>query len=387
VSEAEALPLRPSTASGTALLASGNRIPSRTWAEVDLGAIRHNVRALKRRAPHARLMAVVKADAYGHGAVPVSRAALEVGADFLAVATAEEGVELRRAGVNAPILVLTDLLPEGLALAAEHRLEVTAHSTPSARRIAARADLEAHLKINTGMNRWGVAPDEAGEARKLLGERLVGVYTHLASADSDAETTSRQLDLFEAVLAALDFGGVLVHAANSAGTLWHPRSHHDCVRPGVALYGLHPVGDGGDPLGEDLRPALALKSYVAGVRRLLPGEGVSYGLTFKAEEPMFAATVPVGYAEGYRRAVSGKAAALVRGERRQILGRVTMDACVFGADERVEAGDEVVLLGQQGRESIRAEELARWAGTINYEVTTGIDHRRVERSYEKHENI
>jgi alanine racemase len=183
------------------------------------------------------------------------------------------------------------------------------------------------------------------------------------------------------VLAAQDFGGVIVHAANSAGTLWHPSSHHDCVRPGIALYGLHPAGDEGDPADEGLRPALCLKSYVADVRRLLPDEGVSYGLTFRAKEPMLAATVPVGYAEGYHRILSNKAATLIRGKRRPILGRVTMDACVFGVDEGVEVGDEVVLIGEQDGENIRAEELARWAGTINYEVTTGIDARRVERSY------
>jgi len=357
------------------------KVPSRTWAEVDLGAIRHNVRTLKRRAADALLMAVVKADAYGHGAVPVSRVALEAGAGSLAVVTVEEGAELRRAGIDAPILVFTDLLPDELVLAGEYRLQVTAHSIPSARRIAAHPGLEAHLKINTGMNRWGVEPDEAGEARKILGSQLVGVYTHLASADSDEEATSRQLEVFDAVLAARDFGGVLVHAANSAGTLWHPSSRYDCVRPGIALYGLHPAGDEGDPADEDLRPALSLKSYVAGVRRLAPGEGVSYGLTFRAEASMFAATVPVGYAEGYRRILSNRASALVRGERWPLLGRVTMDACVFGVDDRVEVGDEVVLVGEQGGESVRAEEIARWADTINYEVTTGIDARRVERSY------
>jgi alanine racemase len=357
------------------------KVPSRTWAEVALGAIRHNVRTLKRRAADARLMAVVKADAYGHGAVPVSRAALEAGAGSLAVVTVEEGAELRRAGVDAPILVFTDLLPDELALAGEYRLQVTAHSIPSARRIVAHPGLEAHLKINTGMNRWGVEPDEAGEARKILGSQLVGVYTHLASADSDNETTSRQLAVFDAVLAARDFDGVLVHAANSAGTLWHSSSRYDCVRPGIALYGLHPAGDEGDPADEDLRPALSLKSYVAGVRRLAPGEGVSYGLTFRAEAPMFAATVPVGYAEGYRRILSNRASALVRGERRPLLGRVTMDACAFGVDDGVEVGDEVVLVGEQGGESVRAEEVARWSDTINYEVTTGIDARRVERSY------
>ncbi|MBA3472609.1 MAG: alanine racemase [Rubrobacter sp.] len=357
------------------------KVPSRTWAEVDLGAIRHNVRTLKRRAADARLMAVVKADAYGHGAVPVSRAALEAGAGSLAVVTVEEGAELRRAGIDAPILVFTDLLPDELAFAGEYRLQVTAHSIPSAKRIAAHPGLEAHLKINTGMNRWGVEPDEAGEARKILGPQLVGVYTHLASADSDEEATRRQLEVFDDVLAARDFGGVLVHAANSAGTLWHPSSRYDCVRPGIALYGLHPAGDEGDPADEDLRPALSLKSYVASVRRLAPSEGVSYGLTFRAEAPMFAATVPVGYAEGYRRILSNRASALVRGERRPLLGRVTMDACVFGVDDGVEVGDEVVLVGEQGGESVRAEEVARWSDTINYEVTTGIDARRVERSY------
>jgi alanine racemase len=363
------------------LLVSRDQVPSRTWAEIDLGAIRHNVRVLKSRASRARLMAVVKADAYGHGVIPVAHAALEVGTYSLAVATAQEGAELRRADIGAPILVLTDLLSDGLALAAEHRLEVTAHSVPSARRIAALPDLKSHLKIDTGMNRWGVELDEVGRARKILSTQLVGVYTHLSSADMGEEETGRQLALFDKVLAAQDFGGALVHAANSAGTLWHPSSHHDCVRPGIALYGLHPAGDKGDPADEDLKPALALKSYVASVRRLLPDEGVSYGLTFRAEEPMFAATVPVGYAEGYRRTLSGKAAAIVRGERCSLLGRVTMDACVVEVDEDVEVGDEVVLIGEQGGESIRAEELARWAGTINYEVTTGIDARRVERSY------
>ena len=355
--------------------------PSRAWAEVDLGAIRHNVRTLKRRAPRSRLMAVVKADAYGHGAVPVARTALEAGADSLAVVTVEEGTELRRAGVDAPILVFTDLLSHELSAAAEHRLQVTAHSIPSAKRIASHPGLEAHLKVNTGMNRWGVEPDETGEARKILGDRLAGVYTHLASADSDRVATRRQLDVFDAVISAHPFDGALVHAANSAGTLWHTPSHYDCVRPGVAVYGLHPAGDEGDPAEEDLRPALVLKSYVAGVRRLSPGEGVSYGLTFRAAEPMFAATVPVGYAEGYRRALSNGAEALVRGERRPLLGRVTMDACVFGVDGRVEVGDEVVLIGEQGEDSVRAEEVGRWAGTINYEVTTGINVRRVERSY------
>jgi alanine racemase len=361
--------------------ASGVHTPSRTWAEVDLDAVRHNVRTLKRRALSSRLMAVVKADAYGHGSVPVARAALEAGAGSLAAVTVEEATELRRAGVTAPILIFTDLLPDKLQLAEGYRLAVTAHSVASARRVAAHPSLEAHLKVNTGMNRWGVEPHEVGEARKVLGSQLSGVYTHFASADSDPGATRRQREVFDSVLAAHPFGGALVHAANSAATLWHPDTHYDCVRPGVALYGLHPAGDEGDAGEEGLRAAMALKSYVAGVRRLEPGDGVSYGLAFTAEEAMFAATVPVGYAEGYRRALSGKAEALIGGERRPLLGRVTMDACVFGVEGSVEVGDEVVLLGSQGGGCVTAEELGSWAGTINYEVTTGVNPRRVERSY------
>ncbi|HSL00209.1 MAG TPA: alanine racemase [Rubrobacteraceae bacterium] len=360
----------------------GPQIPSRTWAEIDLGAVRHNVRTLRRRASGVLLMAVVKADAYGHGAVPVARAALDAGADSLAVVTAEEGAELRGAGISAPILVFTDLPPERLPLAGEHRLAVTAHSIPSAKRVAAHPDLTVHLKVNTGMNRWGVEPPEVGEARRILGPQLAGVYTHFASADSDPGATRRQMDAFEAVLAAQPFGGILVHAANSAATLWHPRSHYDCVRPGVALYGLNPLGDRGSAEDEGLRPAIALKSYVAALRRLERGDGVSYGMTFRAEAPTYAATVPVGYAEGYRRTLSERAEALIGGTRRPLLGRVTMDACVFAADESVEVGDEVVLLGSQGAERVSAEELGARAGTINYEVTTGMNPRRVERSYE-----
>lgn len=326
-------------------------------------------------------MAVVKADAYGHGAVEVARAALSAGADSLAVVTAEEGAELRYAGIGSPILVFTDLLPERLALAAANGLTVTAHSLRSARSIAGVPGLRAHLKVNTGMNRWGVAPEEVARARRVLGDRLSGVYTHLASADSDPDATRRQLDAFDEVIAAHPLGGLTVHAANSAATLWHPRARHDLVRPGVALYGLHPGGDAGDPYEEGLRPAMTLKSYVAAVRRLEPGDGVSYGLTFRAQRPMYAATVSAGYAEGYRRTLSNTGVALVRGARRPVLGRVTMDAFVVGVDEDVEVGDEVVLLGEQGTERIGAEELGRRAGTINYEITTGVDPRRVERLY------
>lgn len=355
--------------------------PGRVWAEIDLGAVRHNVRALLHRAAGARLMAVVKADAYGHGALPVARAALEAGADSLAVATLAEGVELREGGIRAPVLVFGDLLPEQLREAGRMRLDVTVHSLAGARYMSSLPGLRVHLKVNTGMNRWGVEPEQVGEVYRLLGGRLAGVYTHLSCADWDSGFTLKQLLRFERVLGSHPFGNVLIHAANSAGTLWYTRARYDCVRPGGALYGLHPRGDAGDPADEGLRPALSLKSYVAGKRLLAAGERVSYGATFRAVRPMWVATVPVGYADGYRRMLSGKGVALIRGRRRRLLGRVTMDACVFEADGEVEVGDEVVLLGEQGEERIGAEELGRLAGTINYEVATGLNPRRVERRY------
>jgi alanine racemase len=355
------------------------RTPSRTWAEIDLSAIRHNVRVLKQRAANTDLMAVVKADAYGHGAVEISRAALEAGADSLAVVTVEEGTQLRDAGIDAPILVFTDLPPDRLSLAVAQDLTVTAHSIQSAKLIAQHPGIKAHLKVNTGMNRWGVEPNEVGAAVKVIGDQLTGVYTHFASADEDEVATKAQISTFDKVLSANSLGDVLVHASNSAATLWHPAARYDCVRPGVSVYGLHPAN--GDAAEEDLRPALSLKSYVAAVRELSPGEGVSYGLTFRAREPMSAVTVPVGYAEGYRRTGSGEARALIGGVRRPLLGRVTMDACVFGVDSSVAVGDEVVLIGNQGEDSIGANEAGRWAGTINYEITTGINDRRVERRY------
>ncbi|AHY45964.1 alr: alanine racemase [Rubrobacter radiotolerans] len=355
----------------------------RTWAEVDLSALRHNVRTLRRRAADTPLMAVVKADAYGHGAPRIARAAVEAGADSLAVVTVEEGEELRRAGVDAPVLVFTDLPPEELRRARALGFTVTAHSTQSARLIASVGGLKAHLKVNTGMNRWGVEPEEVGEAVRLLGDSMTGVYTHFACADDPdgpgRRETEAQIRTFERVLAARSFAGTLVHAANSAGTLWWPAARYGCVRPGVALYGLHPAG--GDPEGEGLRPVMALKSYVASVRRLAPGEGVSYGFTYRAARETAAATVPVGYAEGYRRALSGRSEALIGGRRRPLLGRITMDASVFECDADTQVGDEVVLLGEQGPERVTAEELGRLAGTINYEVTTGVNPRRVERRY------
>lgn len=354
----------------------------RVRAEIDLSAIQGNLGTLARRlSPGARLMAVVKADAYGHGALEVARAALEAGAAYLAVATVEEGVELRRGGIGAPILVLTGTHPDNLPLAALNRLEVTAHSLQSARGIALHPALRAHLKVNTGMNRWGVEPEEVEEARKLLGGQLTGVFTHLASADTDPEVTGKQLRVFDQVLSGHPFDAVMAHAANSAAALWYPESHYDCVRVGVAMYGMHPAGDRGDPRDEGLRQAMRLVSYVAHIRRLNPGDGVSYGLTFRAADVMRAATVPVGYADGYMRSLSGRAAALIGGKRQPVLGRVTMDATVFAVDETVKPGDEVVLLGEQGGGRITAEELASWAGTINYEVTTGINPDRVERRY------
>lgn len=360
-----------------------------TVAEVDLEAIRHNVRALK--PANAELMAVVKADAYGHGAAAVARAAVAAGAAWLGVAMVEEGLELRQSGIQAPILVLSEFPPgsEKEALAAglapsvytERGLEATAEAARSAgRRVG------AHVKVDTGMHRVGVWPPQEAVAfvRRLVdgGLEFEGLWTHFARSEEDPDVTREQLRQLLAVAEELAGAGLVPryrHAANSAATILHPESHLDMVRVGVALYGLEPGSGLGRRAG--LRPALAWRSAVSMVKRLPPGEAVSYGHRYRVDRECSVATVPVGYADGYPRRASGRAEVLIGGRRRAVAGTVTMDQILVdcGEDE-VEAGDEVVLIGEQGGWSVTAEELADWSGTINYEVVTAIG-TRVPREY------
>ena len=353
-----------------------------TVAEIDLDAIRHNVGRL--RPPGVELMAVVKADAYGHGAVPVARAAIEAGATWLAVALVEEGIALRDEGIAVPILVLSEV-PRGAereALGAALVPTVASYDGVASIAAAARAlglHAPVHLKIDTGMHRVGVwPPEDAPELARAIvdgGLHLDGVFTHLASAESDPAFTEVQLARFRDAVAAIEARGIrphLRHAANSAATILHSAAHLDLVRAGIAMYGL-PAGPG---LDAGFRPALRLRSRVATVRRLDAGEALSYGQTYRLHAPATVATVPIGYADGFPRTAVPGAEALIRGRRLPIAGRVTMDMLLVDCgDDPVAEGDEVVLIGEQGGERIDVERLAALTGTIPYEIVTRLGAR------------
>ena len=366
------------------------------WAEVDLDAVRANVRTLADFAAPAALMAVVKADGYGHGAVPVARAALDAGASWLGVALVEEGAELRAAGIDAPILVLSEPPPAaapavvGLGLTPVAYTPVGIEALAKAVAHADTADpLPVHLKVDTGMHRVGCMADDAlALAESIAGRdelRLEGVLTHFAVADEpDNPYTAQQLDRFDRVLGDLRDAGVafdMVHAANSAALLaFGDRARFDLVRCGIAVYGVPPAPAlaGRVPL----RPAMALKARVSHVKTLAAGDRLSYGLRYTMPHDGSVATVPAGYADGVPRALSATGGeVVVRGRRHPIAGTVTMDQFMVDVgDAPVEVGDEVVLLGRDGDAEVTADEWADRLGTINYEIVCGIG-RRVPRTY------
>lgn len=357
-----------------------------TWAEIDLDALAHNVRAFKRHVgPATEVMAVVKANAYGHGAVPVSRVALESGATRLAVARLDEGVQLRRAGIDAPILVMGYTLPARAELLARWDLTPTINTLEGAQALSAAAVASGrvasfHVKIDTGMGRYGLLPEEVVSficaVSAMNGLRWEGLYTHFAVADlADKDFTRRQFSLYRDVVTALTEAGhpaALKHIANSAGTLDLPKVHLDAVRIGIAMYGLHPSNEVEPAI--PLRPLLTLKSRVARVRTLPTGASISYGRTYITQRPTPVALIPVGYGDGYHRLMSNRGEVLIRGGRAPIVGRVCMDQFVVDISgiRGVTQDDEVVLIGRQGQEAISAERVATWAETINYEVTTSI---------------
>ncbi|MBY6275137.1 alanine racemase [Symbiobacterium thermophilum] len=364
-----------------------------TWAEVDLNAVRANIRALKRISKAPRLMAVVKANGYGHGAVPVATAAIEAGADWLGVASVEEGVTLRRHGIFAPILVLGYVSPgqaeavltEGLRVALFDG-ELGQALNREGRRLGRRA--RVHLKVDTGMGRIGLQPAEVGrlgrELARLDHVEVEGVFTHLATADEPGNPYTRlQLERYEAALAELAAAGVrpaIRHAANSAGLMLHPEAHYDMVRSGIAVVGLPPAPGVAWPV--KLAPALTWKTRVGLVKWLEAGHSISYGCTYTTARREQIATLPVGYADGYPRRLSNRAQVLIRGRRCPVVGVVTMDQMMVRVpdDLPVRVGDEVVLIGRQGGEEITATELAGLADTISYEIVCGIS-RRVPRFY------
>jgi len=365
------------------------------WAEVDLDAVRANTRALAEFAHPAALLAVVKADGYGHGAAPVARAALDAGATWLGVALVEEGIALRSAGIDAPILVLSEPPPAAAGAVVVHGLTPTVYTASGVEALAkAVADagtgvpLSVHLKVDTGMHRVGCALEDAIDLVELIAGRpeleLGAVCTHFAVADEpDHPYTGEQAERFDALLAELDATGRrprIVHAANSAGLLAHDRARYDLVRVGIALYGVPPAPALAGRV--TLRPVLSLRAQVSHVKQLPRGSRVSYGLRYELERDARVATVPIGYADGVPRNLGlAGGVVLVRGRRAPIAGTVTMDQLMVDAgDVPVEVGDEVVLLGAQGEDEITAGEWAERLGTIAYEIVTGIGSR-VPRRY------
>jgi alanine racemase len=326
---------------------------SRSQVTIDLGALRRNVRLLREVAAPAELWAVVKADAYGHGALDCACAALEEGAAALCVATAGEGAALREFILETRILVMGPLASGDDELARAAGIEVAA-SSPNI-----PEGLSVHLKVDTGMGRFGMTPDEA---RACPRDQVVGLMSHLATADEDEIFARRQIDAFAAL--AAEFPGVTAHVANSAAALRFPAARLDAVRCGVALYGLSPFG--GDPADDGLEPVLSWRSYVAQAKTLAAGESTGYGRRFVAERPTRIGLVPVGYADGFRRGLTGTEV-LVGGSRRRVVGTVSMDSFA------VELGDEpegapVTIIG----DGVLAEEHARVLDTLNYELTCGI---------------
>ena len=356
-----------------------------TWVDVDLAAIGDNARILKPET--AELMAVVKANGYGHGDVEVARAAIEAGATWCGVALVEEGLRLRAAGVEVPILVLSELPAGSEAVALAHRLTPTLYTEPGLKRLSAatRGRVGVHVKIDTGMHRVGVWPPEETPAFvrrvRAAGLELEGLCTHFARAEDDEVLTKEQLSAFLEAEEAVRAGGdpPLRHTANTAATILYPETHLDLVRPGIGLYGILPAPGVGEHLG--LRPALRWRSEVASVRRLPAGEATSYGHRYRLERDAWIATVPVGYADGYPRQLTNLGEVLIGGRRHGVAGTVTMDQLLVDCgDAEVRVGEEVVLIGNQGNETIGADALGRLFGTIGYEIVSRIGER-VPRRY------
>lgn len=365
-----------------------------TWADIDLGAIAHNIDTLAALAAHAQLCAVVKANGYGHGAVPVAKAALDAGATWLGVALVAEGAELRAAKIDVPVLLLSEPTPGEMAQVVAQDLRPSVYTqagiaAAAEAAVAAGNELAVHLVVDTGMGRVGCSVDDAPHMAQTVantaGVQLEGVWTHCPVADEpDAnDFTNSQLDRFDALVARLETAGhtnLVVHAANSGGIIAHPRTSHTMVRCGISTYGLAPSPELEGTA--DLRPAMTVHSQVSMVKRVAPGTTVSYGRRWTAKTETTIATVPIGYADGIRRRLFQVGGQVLIGEKRYPLaGTVTMDQLMVDCgDDPIQAGQQVVLIGKQGSEEITADEMAGWLDTIGYEVVCDIS-QRVPRRY------
>ncbi|MCT2193622.1 alanine racemase [Paenibacillus sp. p3-SID1389] len=375
-----------------------------TWAEVSLDAIAHNTGLFRKQiAEGCRLMAVVKANGYGHGAVQAAQAAIHAGADCLGVALVDEALQLRAAGISQPILVLGYTPPFGVEAAVRQGITLTVDTQEVLQETIACAKKQGcaariHLKVDTGMSRIGLSTTRAViELAELAAAAapfviLEGVFTHFADADGpDPAYTLEQFARFQACLDALEAHGLHVpikHCCNSAATMRFPQMHLDLVRIGIALYGLYPSAQLRLP-EYPLQQAMQLKTKIASLRRIKPGQTVGYGRTYRAAEERLIATVPIGYADGLSRTISNRGFALVRGQRAPIIGRVCMDQTMLDVTdiESVQAGEEVILFGGTGEAaSISIDEVADWIGTINYEVVCQLGVR-VPRVYPQNLNM
>ncbi len=359
-----------------------------TWAEINLDALRSNFVKTQERAAPAKILAVVKSDAYGHGATAVARELETAGAAFLGTATVAEAIQLRRADIRLPILVLSGMTPEQLPLLLEFDFIPAVYNSEVLNAVANYArssgrEFPVHLKVNTGMGRLGFSTDDAERIVNSppRGVRIEGIFTHFATAEiSDDAYTQLQLTHFRKLVDASRAAGVLIHSANSAAVLNYPDSHFDLVRPGLLLYGISPTGD-----ALDFEPVLSLKSKIVFLHRIHKGETIGYGRTFQAEKDTLIATIPIGYADGLRRLLSNRLQVEIRGTMCSIAGTISMDLCMLDVSpiaDRVRLYDEVTLIGPKNP----ATEWAKLLHTVPYEITCLIGSR-IPRVYYKNGNI
>lgn len=361
-----------------------------TKAVVDLGAIAYNVSEIRKRIGKKRdLMAVVKADGYGHGSVEVSRTALKNGANCLGVATPEEGQQLREAGIDVPILVLGLIQPEEAYKVVDFNLEQAISSLELAEALdqigsKVGARINAHIKLDTGMGRVGLLPKDAvafaKRASRFKNLNIKGIFSHFSCADEvDKTFAKKQIEIFDRLVRDIEASGIKIpkkHIANSAGILDLPESFYDLVRPGIMIYGLYPSAEVSHSI--ELKSAMAFLTKVIFVKWVSPGCPMSYGRTFMTQKKTMVATLPVGYADGYSRLLSGRGEVLIKGHRVALMGRICMDMCMIDVSEvkNVQPGDEVILFGK----GLPVDEIAEKIGTINYEVVCAVG-KRVPRVY------
>ncbi len=367
-------------------MSNKNKIGFRpTWAQINLSNLEYNFKKIKSLLkPEIKVLVTVKADAYGHGLIAVSKRLVACGLDYLGVASIDEGIELRKAGIKIPILILGLILKKDIQPLFTYNLIPTVCDKEMAVALSQRAiklkkKIALHIKVDTGMGRIGVLHDDAykliKDIYKLKNIIIEGIFTHFALADKNRKFTSLQIKLFDKLVDDLKINGInipLVHAANSIGLIDYKDSHFTMVRPGLVIYGLNPKRK----LGINLKPVLSLKTRIVFVKRVPRGYGISYGLTYKTKRPANIVTLPIGYGDGYPRNLSNLAPVLIGGRGFRISGRICMDQIMVDTGNfRPKIGDEVVLIGRQGRKKITAEELADLSGTIPYEIVCGFGNR------------